>query len=1507
MTNKNLLLPLTFLIFTFCLISAVKIPSNENQKLFLKISNNTFPSPLDLSSVNKNLKSDSEGDIQNTDWYSKAIEQVSKDEYNISFSEELNSYQSPNRKNNIRFIYNKDGFIAKTRQEKIPLFDVRDKNIREEDKKYEKIPEWSIDFKTRDVRRETQNGNYEFGIRNSEFKNFDGSEMKVDKNKASIENNYMRIDYTNTKEGMRQDFTIKNRPEGEGTLRLNLSADTKLKMIVGADALMFKDNAGRDIMKYSSLKCWDANGKELRAYFESSFKLQVSSYKLKDEKDKSKIANHDKLTNQQINQFTICVNDEDAVYPITIDPLSSSSNWSAESDQPSAQFGISVSTAGDVNGDGFSDVIVGANKFDDGQTDEGKAFVYYGSSTGLSNSANWNAESNQNNAEFGFRVATAGDVNGDGFSDVIVGANKYDSGQTDEGRVFVYHGSASGLSLTHNWSAESNQASALFGNSVSSAGDVNGDGYSDIIIGSHLFDNGQSNEGRAFVFHGSSTGLSAVANWTAESNQANAFFGFCVSTAFDVNADGYSDVIIGAHLFDNGQTDEGKSFLYLGSSTGLALSEIWSVESDQTFANYGISVSGTGDINGDGYSDIIVGASNLDSGQTDEGKVFVYHGSSGGASLTPNWTAESNQASANFGICVSTAGDVNGDGYCDVIVGASNLDSGQTDEGKVFVYNGSANGLSNSPDWTSESNQASASFGISASTAGDVNGDGFSDVIVGAYLYDNGQSDEGKVFAYYGSASNLSLTQNWSGESNQSNANFGWSVSGAGDVNGDSYSDVVVGAPYFDNGQTDEGRAYLYLGSSSGLSTIENWTAESNQGSALFGHSVSTAGDVNGDGYSDVIIGAPYLDSGQADEGRVFVYLGSATGLSTIPHWMVESNQANAHFGNNVSTAGDVNGDGFSDVIVGARYYDNGHVDEGRANVYLGSATGLSTIPNWTAESNQASANFGWCVATAGDVNGDGFSDVIGGARLYDNGQTNEGKAYLYLGSSSGLSIIENWTAEPNVSDSEFGTSVSTAGDVNGDGYSDVIVGAPWLDNGQTNEGRTYVYLGSSVGLSEVPNWTAESNQASALFGFSVSIAGDVNGDGYSDVIVGAPYLDNGQGDEGKVFIYLGSSTGLSLSENWTTESNQVSAQFGCSVSSAGDVNGDGASDVIVGSLYYDNGQSNEGRAFVYYGNGAGGKALVQQFNPVNGNVVSAGGLTGIDAQSRLSIFARSPFGRSQGKMIYEYKTNGIPFSGNPITNSVAGTPVGTFSDLLQTGKNFTADLTGLSLTNEYKWRARVQYKLTSNPYQKYGPWKYYNNYTPIPFSGFKARESPQVFKTLNLTVFIEGLYDETTNSIIQDTVQVFLRNSSSPFGVIDSSKVFLTTAGTGTLIFYSPASVPFYLQVKHRNSIETWSSTANSFINATMTYDFTNSINKAFGNNMKQVDASPVRFAFYSGDVNQDGVVDATDAGRIDNDASNFVTGYVDTDLTGDGFVDASDASVADNNAFNFVSKVTP
>lgn len=177
--------------------------------------------------------------------------------------------------------------------------------------------------------------------------------------------------------------------------------------------------------------------------------------------------------------------------------------------------------------------------------------------------------------------------------------------------------------------------------------------------------------------------------------------------------------------------------------------------------------------------------------------------------------------------------------------------------------------------------------------------------------------------------------------------------------------------------------------------------------------------------------------------------------------------------------------------------------------------------------------------------------------------------------------------------------------------------------------------------------------------------------------------------------------------------------------------------------------------------------------------------------------------------------------------------------------------------------------------------------------------------KVLDLTALFEGLYDNNQNTMIGDTVRVYLRSSVSPYAKIDSAKGFLSSAGFDSFIFNNASNgVNYYLHLKHRNGLETWSKTPQQFSSNYLNYNFTTNANKAFGDNMILKGS---KWTIYSGDVNQDGVIDIADNSLIDNDAFNFESGYIRTDLNGDGIADISDQAIADNNAFNFVSKVTP
>ena len=478
---------------------------------------------------------------------------------------------------------------------------------------------------------------------------------------------------------------------------------------------------------------------------------------------------------------------------------------------------------------------------------------------------------------------------------------------------------------------------------------------------------------------------------------------------------------------------------------------------------------------------------------------------------------------------------------------------------------------------------------------------------------------------------------------------FGWSVASAGDVNGDGYADAIVGASLFSDDLPNGGAVFVFHGSATGVPTLPDWQVESTQAHAEFGYSARSAGDVNGDGYDDVIVGAPQFDGMAVDDGMAAIYAGSPAGLGDLPIWQVSTGQMGARLGRSVATAGDVNGDGFADAIVGAYSFDNGESDEGAAWVYLGSAIGPGTSPAWSAESNQVGAWFGRSVSSAGDVNADGFSDVVISAYNFDNGQTDEGRIFVYHGSATGLSLSPDWIFESDQAGAFLGFSVAGAGDVNGDGYSDVIAGATGYDGAFSGEGRAYLFQGSASGLQATPAWTTEGRQACAKFGGTVGSAGDVNGDGYSDFVIGAWLFDNSFMDEGGAFVFHGGPSGISKTPQWQAVGGQPSAVLGFSTAGAGDVNGDGFADLIVGAAQFSMGQTNEGEAQIYYGGNSGVTIHGRQRRLDDSAPIARLGRTA-DPGLRVSALGRSPQGRSLVSMESEAEPAGTPFDGQDLT-----------------------------------------------------------------------------------------------------------------------------------------------------------------------------------------------------------------------------------------------------------------
>jgi hypothetical protein len=367
------------------------------------------------------------------------------------------------------------------------------------------------------------------------------------------------------------------------------------------------------------------------------------------------------------------------------------------------------------------------------------------------------------------------------------------------------------------------------------------------------------------------------------------------------------------------------------------------------------------------------------------------------------------------------------------------------------------------------------------------------------------------------------------------------------DLDGDGLADIAVGGA---------GRVVVVRGTTSGPDPMSARVLEGTVPGDDFGQSIASAGDVNGDGYGDLIVGAG-APLGRSNDGYARVYFGGPMGISGEPAILVEGRSGDC-FGSSVAGVGDMDGDGYGEIAVGVRGANGG---AGLVRLYRGRSSGLDTTPVATFAGTNL---FGAVLSATGDLNGDRRADLVIGALTANQATVLFGRATIddFLPNQS-LTVTS-----PVVRTNGFGSTVAGVGDVNGDGFLDVAVGAAEAEvNGASNAGMVRVFAGSVGGVQRVP--LVEVDGVIPLTKLGAALAGgDINGDGFSDVLIGAPEDDQTSTDSGAVRVVFGASAMPGQMQTNVGIDLMGAARFGSAVSAAGDSDGDGLVDFIVAAPY---------------------------------------------------------------------------------------------------------------------------------------------------------------------------------------------------------------------------------------------------------------------------------------------------------------------------------------------------
>jgi FG-GAP repeat len=732
----------------------------------------------------------------------------------------------------------------------------------------------------------------------------------------------------------------------------------------------------------------------------------------------------------------------------------------------------------------------------------------------------------------------------------------------------------------------------------------------------------------------------------------------------------------------NGQTTGVKSYYKVSDGTGGFPTGLLG-NSDR----YGSDSQGIGDLDGDGIPDLAVGAVLDDDGFTDAGAVWILFLNLDGSvksykKIANNTNGFGNELGAAdvFGNAIESVGDLDGDGIIDLAVGAMYDDDGGSARGAIYILFMNTDGTVSTYQKISDTSGGFGGtlatydfFGTSIANLGDLDGDGINDLAVGAFGDDDGGSGRGAVWILFMNVdgtvkSEIEISDGNGGfptDSLDNDDRFGFGVETIGDLDSDGVIDIIVGAIYDDDGNTNAGALWvLFLNSDGTVKATQKISSTAGDlnitmdAADIFGMYTQYMGDSNGDGDINIMVAARNDDDGGTNKGAFYI-LDLGTDGKVNSSEKISDTSANFssqldngdRFGSSLSMIGDLNNDGIVEYGVGSILDDDGGTDRGA--IYEMTFNGPTTLLPLTKSDVKLSDTqgsftgtldnsdwFGYASEGIGDLDGDGVEDIAVNAYQDDDGNTNSGAIWILFLNTDGtvkshqkISNTDGGLGNILHYNEYFGNAIENIGDLDGDGVTDIAVGAMNSNNAGTVKGAVYILFLNKDGTVKSSSEITQSVGGFTgpldvydLFGTSIANIGDIDGDGIIDLAVGTYGDDDGGSARGAVWILFMDDDGSVQSEQKISDGTggfptgvlSNDDRFGYGVEAVGDLDLDGVTDIVVGAILDDDGNTNSGALWVLFLDTNGTVKSNQKISATAGNfngVLDASDVIGVSNQ----------------------------------------------------------------------------------------------------------------------------------------------------------------------------------------------------------------------------------------------------------------------------------------------------